>query len=446
MPVPPMPMHARLCHALTPRRHSPPEIWVALCLAALLAGCSQTAGAAPHARSAATTATTAPSVRATIAPATPTPVPLPPLTVISSSGPPVAGIAPSWRQANLPAGFGMAFHNADTGIVPSDGMTAYSCMGPFIGTSTNIHVVVTHDRGASWAYTADPPGTWDGCQFVTVDAFNPAIVAVCCGNGALYPSQEVSTDGGASWRQVSLPNAATIEAPATRGARTYAILAARDGSRQQTLAASDDGLRTWHAIDAALPTSGYSRLWVNPATGTLLLESWPNGLTKELWSSDDDGTHWQRIIFPVPSREVVELTVRQPTVAAPWHICALYLNDVGGGIVCTSDSGRTWAEEPPLVALSDSISGVYDIVALPEDGSILVVGATTSTPERLLYRLPAGATRWQNLGPKPPKSTGGFAYAPTSDGKGALWTFPVESSGGGAPEPTGAVYSAPYPY
>jgi photosystem II stability/assembly factor-like uncharacterized protein len=441
-----MPMHARPRHTLTSRHHSPSAIWIALCLAALLAGCGQTAGAAPHARSTATTATTAPTVTATIAPATPTSVPLPPLTIIPSSGPPVAGITPSWRQANLPAGFGMAFHYADTGIFPSDGVIAYSCMGPYTGTSTNIHVVVTHDRGASWASTADPPGKWNGCQIMTVDSLNPSIVAVCCGLGtADVPFQEISTNGGASWRQVSLPHAATIQALATRGARTYAILVARDDSRQQMLAASGDGLRTWHAIDATLPTSGYSRLWVNPATGALLLESWPNGLTKELWSSDDDGAHWQQIIFPVPSREVVELTVRQPSVAAPWHICALYLDDAGGGIVCTGDGGRTWAQLPPLVDLPGSLSDVYEIVALPEDGSILVVGTTNSDPIRLLYRLPAGATRWQSLGPKPPKSTGGVAYAPTPDGNDALWTFPAESSGGGAPEPTGAVYSAPYP-
>lgn len=273
MPVPPMPIHARLRHArsrrsLSSRRRSPQAIWIALCLAALLAGCGQAAGAAPHARSTATPT-------ATIAPATPAPVPMPPLTVIPSSGPPVAGITPSWRQANLPAGFGMAFHFADTGIVPSDGMIAYSCMGPYTGTSMSIHVVVTHDRGASWAYTADPPGKWDGCQIMTVDGLNPSIVAVCCGLGAAdVPFQEISTNGGASWRQVSLPNTAVIRALATRGARTYAILATTDGSRQQTLAASDDGLRTWHAIDAMLPTAlNYWRLWVNPTTGALLLEA-----------------------------------------------------------------------------------------------------------------------------------------------------------------------------
>src|SRR5215467_4049383 len=95
-------------------------------------------------------ADTSDGVRTQVAGPTPSPAstrpPLPTatltLTIVKTSGPPIAGRAAVWMRANLPAGFGMLFHVSDLQVAASDGATAYSCQG--------ARVVVTHDAGVSW--------------------------------------------------------------------------------------------------------------------------------------------------------------------------------------------------------------------------------------------------------------------------------------------------------
>ena len=407
----------------------------ALCLAVVLAGCG------------ATTRTPLQSVRATPLPTstkmpTPSPMPTPALTVLQASGAPVAGATPAWQHANLPAGFGMAFHDSDLHVSASDGMTAYSCGGPNSASGpAQPQVIVTHDGGATWTRVADIPAAWGGCQSLTVDAQSPAIVVACCGGSSAGATQAISLDGGASWRLDSEPHGATILQLATRGSRTYALFDATDNSGTTTLAVSDDHLQTWRAIDTNLATSSYRTFWLNPATGAVLLEAWPGGGAFQLWTTTDDGGHWSQIA--VPGGDTEWFAAQQPEAAAPWHICGSQPagSSPVGAFVCTTDSGRTWTQEPLLVPGS-AVSYGEQILALPPDGSLL---ATATGTAQSLYRLPPGSTRWQALGAFPAGSSGSSAYAPTASG-GILWTFPAESDGAGAPDAATAVYSAPYPY
>ncbi len=73
------------------------------------------------------------------------------------------------------------------------------------------------------------------------------------------------------------------------------------------------------------------------------------------------------------------------------------------------------------------------------DGAIIVYGS-----DFMVYRLPAGATRWQKLGAAPQAGCC-IQYFPatTSD---MLWMFTAESDGAGAPPDPRAIYSAVYPY
>lgn len=418
-------------------RHMPVMTVAALCLIALLAGCGTATGASLQKPG----ATAVPTSTTVLSP-TPTMVPTPALTVRLASGPPVAGANATWRHANLPAGFGMAFHDSDLRVAASDGMTAYSCGGPATPSGlSRPQVIVTHDGGASWSRVSDIPGAWDGCQSLTVDELNPATVVACCGEANGYPQQAISTDGGASWRLVGgSPQSYMIGQLATRGSHTYAILAQQSNSGTSfTLGVSDDHLQTWHAIDGSLATSNYRALWVNRATGAVLLESWPGGIALQLWSTTDDGGHWSQL--PVPVSGIVDFAVEQPVSKQPLHVCASYYTSTsatGVTFVCTSDGSRMWTQEPEL---SPSNNGTFlGIAGLPADGSLLAQDTTGR-----LYRLPAGGTRWQALGNLPPSSSGGLAYAATASG-GMLWTFPAESDGASNPDSPTAVYSAAYPY
>lgn len=398
--------------------------WVPLGVAAallclVLAACGQRASATPRA--------TVTAMRT----ATQVPTATPALTVLQPSGPPVKGITVAWWHANLPAGFGMASHVADLHVAASDGMTAYSCG---MGSAGHTPVIVTHDRGASWARVADAP-VGSGCSMV-VDALNPRVI-VCCDYGYGPGGQAISTDGGASWRfaggQYGIVQTATV------GSRTYAILTAAAGNGVvNRMGESDDGMRTWRMIDSTLGgDSNYRWMWVNPATGALLVETLGG-----MWGTTSDGAQWAQI--PLPIAGAVDFQVQQPVSVQPWHICAAYFATSGDNttsIACTVDSGRTWVQQPALLPTAGAAS--EDMVGMPADGSLLV--RATAGSQLALYRLPAGASRWQALGMLPADSNGGVMYAPSAAGA-CLWSFAAESDGGGGADPANAVYSAAYPY
>jgi photosystem II stability/assembly factor-like uncharacterized protein len=363
----------------------------------------------------------------------------PSVTVIQGTGAPVAGPVLAWRHANLPSGFGMSFNVTDLMVAASDGQTAYSCALP--SGAAHMQVIVTHDRGASWTRVTDLPFAQPGgCQTIWVDALNTNIVVVCCGDVNGFFQQAISIDGSASWRLSGGALAPVVRQPATRGSRTYALIQYQQPGRTSVqLGASDDGLRTWRVLDASLNTTNDRALWVNSGDGSVLLETWPDGGAVQLWLTHDDGAHWSQI--PVPRRDALDYAVQQPQAGSQaWRICAQFSNGGTGPdeLACTSDLGRSWTEEPAL----DPGPGAYypgSLAGLPDDGSLLVTSLAGSSDT--LYRLPAGATRWQTLGTVAAASC---TFVPSGNG-GILWSFPSESDGAGAPGPTDAVYSAAYP-
>ena len=358
----------------------------------------------------------------------PTMTPTPAVTVLQASGDPVPGTPPAWQHANIPAGFGMAFHESALAVAPSDGRTAYSCTLPAHASAPQV--IVTHDRGATWTRVADLPAGWPSCAGIEVDKLSPSTVVAYAeldGN----PSA-ISTDGGASWRLVDGSDPISIVRLATRGTRTYAILANQGPSAITfSLGFSDDGLHTWHVID----TGQYRDVWVNPANGALLVER-----SDGLWSSADQGQHWTSISAPIPG--VSSYVVQPPSANVPWHVCGSFLANSDGtavGFVCSTDSGATWSVDPGLPSSGTSWSG--RVAGFLQGGSLLVL--TWSSLPVMLYMLPAGATRWQMLGAMPP-ANGEFMCAPAGHND-VLWALPTESDGAGAAEPADAVYSAAYP-
>jgi len=359
----------------------------------------------------------------------PTMPPMPTVAVIQSSGQTVWGNIAFWTHTNLPAGFGQQFHVSDLQVAESDGKTAYACAVPGDQTqSGHPRVVVTHNGGASWAYATDIPASWGSCARLVVDMLDPSLVIA---QEDFLGPQEITFNGGRAWQALLLPPQEEISQFATHGDHAYAlILIPQNGgsSSSEILAESSDRLHTWQEIDANLAAMNLRNFWINPGSGALLLQTYANGL----WTSTNDGATWEQM--NIPASNIVGYMVQQPIANQPWRLCAEYYasQDAStGSLICTADGGKAWYMPPAAPFLQ--------MAGITSDGALLVYDRSF-----MVYRLPAGATRWQKLGAAPHKG-GSILYMPASAG-GMLWMFAMESDGAGAPPDPRAIYSARYPY
>jgi hypothetical protein len=135
------------------------------------------------------------------------------------------------------------------------------------------------------------------------------------------------------------------------------------------------------------------------------------------------------------------MTANLSVHAGAWSVCVPSSSgnaDPNVHIACTADYGASWTVLPDLTLNGSSLS--QQLMGIVSDGSVVLTTTSTSIQ---LYRLPAGATRWQALGSLPP--TAAYAtYVPTPSG-GILWAFPAESDGAAVPGAPNDVYSATYP-
>lgn len=403
-----------------------PRIVLLVAALLLLAACGRSV-AAVHSTPPPPSPTPAPT-----APPAPTIPPAPTVAVIQSGGQPVWGKTASWSHANLPAGFGMLFHDADVQVAASDGKTAYACAVPGNQTQPgHPRVVVTHNGGVSWAYVSNIPVTWGGCAQLVVDMLDPSIVVA---QGDFLGPQEVTFDGGQTWQALAQPSGQAILRLATRGDHSYAFLEEpENGGSSATviLAESSDHLRTWREIDGNLAAMNLRWFWINLGDGALMLRTFDNGL----WTSTNDGATWQQMVIPATS--IVDYMAQRPIANQPWRLCAEYYasqNDSAGTLICTRDGGQTWFQ-PPAVAF-------WQMAGIADDGALLVYDRSY-----MVYRLPVGATRWQKLGAAPQAGCCiAYMSSGTAGAGGILWKFPAESDGAATPDKPNDIYAAAYPY
>jgi photosystem II stability/assembly factor-like uncharacterized protein len=397
-----------------------PRLVVLLLVAMLLSACGQVA-AKPRATATVPSPTPFPTL---------TPAPTVAVTTIQSTGDPVWGKTASWSHANLPAGFGMQFHVLDVQVAASDGKTAYACA--VIGNQTqpgHPQVIVTHDGGMSWTHVSGIPVSWYGCATLAVDMLDPSIV-VAAGDVGGGP-QEVTVDGGATWRPLSLPPDQAVLQLATAGGKTYAFIEVPQNGGQSAvvlLSESSDHMRTWREIDGPLRNANLRQFWVDPANGALMLRAYDSGL----WTSTDDGATWVQI--EVPSVVPVDYIVEQPAAHQPWRLCGTYFasqNDSTLSLICTMDGGHSWYCAPILK--------FWEAAGIANDGAILVYDRSY-----MVYRLPQSATRWQKLGVAELAGSS-IRFVPSGAG-GMLWKFPAESDGGPISDKPNDLSSAVYPY
>src|SRR6185437_15832531 len=139
-----------------------------------------------------------------------------------------------------------------------------------------------------------------------------------------------------------------------------------------------------------------------------------------------------------------------------WIICALVAGEGGVQPVpypasrsyCATDQSDAWLLKPglnfhhgantatPGVTPDDNLYGNVALAGIANDGALLAYAEdrfnADGQPTRVsLYRLPTGATQWQNGGALPFGAanagvSGVVTYAPWPDG-GLLWAMPDES-------------------
>lgn len=411
------------------------------------------------------------------APQAPAGTPSPTATATPVSTPVLPPAQPlAWTPHVLPAS-----QRPMLGLAQSDGNTAYVC-APAPGAATDTaEVWVTHDRGSQWPRRANvvtdvgTDATVTGCAIV-VDALNPATAAAqiallpasgCVAECTFYETF-VTFDSGQTWTLLHKPQGvdATPSEPqgvdttlfefATRQGVTYALFRSFPGglsAEYVPLMMSTDRMRTWTPLSGPplppQPFPGAGRgdvlsFWLNPLDGGLLVIT-TSGIfnSEQFWTSSDAGQHWTQIKDPPFPFDFGHIIVQRPFTEQPWRLCGADPVNFGyvgrpqnthiRDVACTPDGGATWVTRH--MDVPDNASGFpeYDLVAIADDGSVLV------TVPSGLARFTPGSPRLDLLGPVP--NAGALGYA-AGMGMGVLWAGPMHN----VPDddPQGRIFTASY--
>lgn len=397
----------------------------------------------------------------------PTSTPLP--TATPSSTPALLPARPlSWRTVTLPAGslYGSLHSGTPAVAFAGDGETAYTCG---VTAQPALRIWVTHDRGRNWssAQVIPPTPSVNGCELVA-DTSDPSVAALCWaprggGAGDSCTGWMTTVDGGVTWQALPYQPFVAYNQLDSRAGVIYALreTPAGDGSVAYHLWASHDSMRTWRQMDHGLPAD-VAGFWLQPDSPSILavLSGGAYGFTPtQLWSSPDDGATWRRLDVPAvlptytPARFRVDYGGNGGIFVSarsgqPWRICVANIsaqNPASNSLTCTADGGRTWQPRPllNLFPIADGLPSHGLPIGIADDGAFLVTAETAEdNGGSLLYtlfRLPAGADRWQPLGRLPQ-----FFVTYCPGGGTTLGTLWATSAPGINPDPRGRIYTADY--
>ncbi len=401
-----------------------------------------------------------------------TPTVIPTVTAVPEQTHAIVGTPLAWQAATLPPGVS---NDPTQGVLTlalaaTDGNTAYAC---FAQATTNLplQIWVTHDRAVRWTLAGQipPVGLATDCVLQVDQGDAQRLIANVLGH-TTTPSATLtlayrSDDGGVTWQFVS--NTAFQQELISVGATSFAIqsssASAYSASGDSHLVISHDGRQTWLPIDFALQPHGeVTAFWVTP-NGKALLAAVTDvrhvaSTPTTLWQTTDVGAHWRQIATPSTSLEN-QFVVQSPVSGQPWHICAWNSqqganNTIEMSLFCTSDGGAAWVARPGLLISEvqctncgtgvSAPTGAPGIVGatigglwLTSDGSLLGYGDYGPVKNGIiqqvtgvgLYRLKAGASQWESLGPIP----GGHFFYVGAPGSGVLGGLSGGSYGGGLP-------------
>jgi len=200
---------------------------------------------------------------------------------------------------------------------------------------------MSHDYGSSWTRTADLSRTINRDTLVMMGVTNrdirlsrndgdaiseitsiaespldPKILWVGTDDGNV----QLSTDGGATWKELSAgisaaPNGAyvgeIVASAASRGTAVVAFDAHRDGDFAPYLVRTTDFGKTWTAVTAGLPRDDASirALAEFPGKANVLFA----GTERALFVTHDSGAHWSRLAANLPTTRYDDILIHPRT-------------------------------------------------------------------------------------------------------------------------------------
>jgi hypothetical protein len=285
----------------------------------------------------------------------------------------------------------------------------------------------THDSASHWTRMATPPVTEAGVSMLLVDKLNASVLLaeVFVFDPPIrdhIAQRFVSRDSGATWQSRNFAMRTNVAEIATWNGASFGLIGdarpSHDGAESSAIpfARSDDGLRTWRAVDQAIVAAGQwsTRFWVNSRTGAILARTNP----ARLWETRNLGAHWTQL--SEASAPYVQYIVQDAPASDLWRICG-FISDCSSAppiLKCTQDSGKAWVDRAdisisipcPICARGKPgyAQGSAMLVGIASDGAVIVtdLGGLTSDYQTItaLYRLESGATKWQSLGIIPNRS------------------------------------------
>jgi hypothetical protein len=307
-----------------------------------------------------------------------------------------------------------------TDFAPSDPRVAYQVAMPVAGSHA-LMLARTDDAGASYHILPYPPGLIMDAHLLALralvsprDPHTVYLYAVRQGGSCTGTclTRWVSTDGGASWRALSVPVPGVLESMTMGGGGVLYAAAARSlyGSGvvpANRLVASTDGGRSWHVADSDLAARGLgvSDFAASPDGTSIYVISEPANIASQppsfvprfqIWSSSNGGEQWT-LVGDVPGNVPSGLHLAGQTLY-------LFAPQRGQSLAASlpqvsTDGGRHWSAAPtaglaPDAQLPDELSAP---TATLGDGSLLLV--LRSGLDRLIYAWQPGATAWRHVAP-----------------------------------------------
>lgn len=283
----------------------------------------------------------------------------------------------SWTRRDL--GIGPNQQVLDVALDPGDAAVIWAAVADAQGLQS-ANVVKSTDGGASWSDVTPPHSPMSGTAIVVDPADSDTVVAVfggAFGGGEVWVSQ----DGGASWTEHSdgLPGN-PLRAAEFAGSRLLVGGGQLFGSAYLGLYGSDDLGATWTRLDdAGWPLAVVTAIAVDPADAqTILVSTDGAGVNRSV----DGGATWQTGIGGTQQLSAQSLRF------APASSTQLLLGASSLGVYRSPDAGDAFA------AASTGISefNLYAIDTSPVDANQLAVAFQSNNAGGLLTSSDGGAS------------------------------------------------------